>query len=267
MRIQKGLPKAQGMYRPENEHDSCGIGFVAHIKGQKSHEIVQRGLDVLINMTHRGAESADNKTGDGAGIQIQMPHEFFISKGIQLPSVGSYGAGIVFLPKNEKSAKQCLEIFEKIVSDEQLQIITYREVPVNSGCLGEIAKSNEPAMKQVFITGKYEQEELERKLYIVRKLAENAVRNSSIPDKEYFYFPSLSTKVMIYKGMLTPLQLKEYFPDLSDKSMISAIAMVHSRFSTNTFPTWDLAQPFRYLAHNGEINTIQGNRNWMKARE
>lgn len=267
MRIQKGLPKAQGMYCPENEHDSCGIGFVAHIKGQKSHEIVQRGLDVLINMTHRGAESADNKTGDGAGIQIQMPHEFFISKGIQLPSVGSYGAGIVFLPKNEKSAKQCLEIFEKIISDEQLQIITYREVPVNSGCLGEIAKSNEPAMKQVFITGKYEQEELERKLYIVRKLAENAVRNSSIPDKEYFYFPSLSTKVMIYKGMLTPLQLKEYFPDLSDKSMKSAIAMVHSRFSTNTFPTWDLAQPFRYLAHNGEINTIQGNRNWMKARE
>ncbi|MGC8802819.1 MAG: glutamate synthase central domain-containing protein, partial [Bacteroidales bacterium] len=267
MRIQSGLPKAQGMYRPENEHDSCGIGFVAHIKGQKSHEIVQRGLDVLINMTHRGAESADNKTGDGAGIQIQMPHEFFVSKGIQLPSAGNYGAGIVFLPKNENSAKQCLEIFEKIVTEEQLQIITYREVPVNSGCLGEIAKSNEPAMKQVFITGKYEQEELERKLYIVRKLSENAVLNSDIPNKEAFYFPSLSTKVMIYKGMLTPIQLKEYFPDLSDKAMISAIAMVHSRFSTNTFPTWDLAQPFRYLAHNGEINTIQGNRNWMKARE
>jgi glutamate synthase (NADPH/NADH) large chain len=255
------------MYSPDNEHDSCGIGFVAHIKGQKSHEIVQRGLEVLINMTHRGAESADNKSGDGAGIQIQMPHNFFISKGIQLPSPGSYGAGIVFLPKNKENATMCLSIFEKIVAEENLQIISYRDLPVNSNCLGDIALGNEPAMKQVFITGKYEQEELERKLYIVRKLAEHAIRDSKIEDKEAFYFPSLSTKVMIYKGMLTPLQLKEYFPDLSDENMISAIAMVHSRFSTNTFPTWDLAQPFRYLSHNGEINTIQGNRNWMKARE
>ncbi len=265
--MRKGFPKAQGMYNPENEHDGCGIGFVAHIKGQKSHEIVRRGLDVLINMTHRGAESADNISGDGAGILMQMPHEFFINKGLKLPSEGSYGAGIVFLPKQKKEADKCLKLFEEIVNQEGLSIICYRELPVNSKCLGEIALSNEPAMKQVFLGGNFEQDEFERKLYIIRKVAENTIRNSDINNKEAFYFPSLSTKVMIYKGMLTPIQLLEYFPDLSDSSIISAISMVHSRFSTNTFPTWDLAQPFRYLSHNGEINTIKGNRNWMKARE
>ncbi len=265
--MRTGLPKAQGMYRPENEHDACGIGFVAHIKGQKSHEIVRRGLDVLINMTHRGAESADNVTGDGAGIQIQMPHDFFISKGIKLPAPGQYGAGIIFLPKKQKEAEKCLKIFEEVVKQEGLSIITYRELPVNTLCLGEIARSNEPAMKQVFLTGKFEQDELERKLFIVRKLSENQVRNSTIDNKDAFYFPSLSSKVLIYKGMLTPIQVREYFPDLSDTNMTSAISMIHSRFSTNTFPTWDLAQPFRYLSHNGEINTVKGNRNWMKARE
>ena len=265
--MQTGLPKAQGMYSPDNEHDACGIGFVAHIKGQKSHDIVRRGLEVLINMTHRGAESADNKTGDGAGILIQLPHEFFIAKGLKLPSFGKYGAGFLFLPKNEDAAKQCLAIFEGIVKQENMEIITYRDVPVDSTCLGEIALSSEPTMKQVFITGKYEQEELERKLFLIRKLAENQVRNSEIQDKKAFYFSSLSSKVMIYKGMLMPIQLRDYFPDLTDAAMVSAISMVHSRFSTNTFPTWDLAQPFRYLAHNGEINTIKGNRNWMKARE
>jgi glutamate synthase (NADPH/NADH) large chain len=265
--MRKGLPEAQGMYNPKNEHDACGIGFVAHIKGQKSHEIVRRGLDVLVNMTHRGAESADNVSGDGAGILIQMPHEFFISKGVNLPYPGLYGAGIIFLPKNQKEAGKCLKIFEEVVKQEGLSIITYRELPVNSSCLGEIALSNEPVMRQVFLTGKFEQDELERKLFIVRKLNEKFIRNSNIKNKETFYFPSLSTKVMIYKGMLTPIQVLEYFPDLSDTNMISAIALIHSRFSTNTFPTWDLAQPFRYLAHNGEINTIKGNRNWMKARE
>lgn len=265
--MRKGLPKAQGMYNPQNEHDACGIGFVAHIKGQKSHEIVRRGLDVLINMTHRGAESADNVTGDGAGILMQMPHDFFVAKGIKVPAQGQYGAGIVFLPKDKHEAEKCLKIFEEIVKQEGLSIISYRELPVNSACLGEIALSNEPAMAQVFLTGKFEQDELERKLFIVRKLTENKVRNSEIENKGAFYFPSLSSKVLIYKGMLTPIQVRDYFPDLSDSAMISAIAMVHSRFSTNTFPTWDLAQPFRYLAHNGEINTIKGNRNWMKARE
>jgi glutamate synthase (NADPH/NADH) large chain len=265
--MRKGMPEAQGMYSPDYEHDGCGIGFVAHIKGAKSHEIVRRGLDVLINMTHRGAESADNISGDGAGILIQMPHEFFLSKGIDLPKETEYGAGIVFLPKDKKMADRCLKIFEDVIKQENLNLISYRELPVNSSCLGEIALSNEPAMKQVFLTGNYEQDELERKLFIVRKVTENTIRNSDIENKEAFYFPSLSSKVMIYKGMLTPIQLLEYFPDLSDDAMISAISMVHSRFSTNTFPTWDLAQPFRYLSHNGEINTIKGNRNWMKARE
>lgn len=267
MNMQMGLPKARGMYRPENEHDACGIGFVANIDGTKSHEIVRRGLDVLINMTHRGAESADNITGDGAGILMQMPHDFFISKGIQLPNPGKYGAGNLFLPKIKEAANQCIEILEKSLLSENLKVIAYREVPVNSLCLGEIALSSEPYSKQVFITGPYEQEELERKLYKVRKLSERLVRESNIEQKGYYYFPSLSTKVMIYKGMLTPLQVPDYFHDLSDESMTSAIALIHSRFSTNTFPTWDLAQPFRYLAHNGEINTIKGNRNWIKARE
>ncbi len=265
--MQTVKPTARGMYNPENEHDACGIGFVAHIKGQKSHEIVRRGLDVLINMTHRGAESADNVSGDGAGILLQMPHEFFLAKGFKLPAQGQYGAGIVFLPKKASEASKCMRIFEDTLIAENLCLIATREVPVNSSCLGEISRSTEPDMKQVFVTGKFEQDELERKLYIVRKLSENQIRNSDIEGKDSFYFPSFSSKVMIYKGMLTPIQVREYFPDLSDSSMVSAISLVHSRFSTNTFPTWDLAQPFRYLAHNGEINTIKGNRNWMKARE
>lgn len=265
--MQTGLPKARGMYSPENEHDACGIGFVANINGKKNHEIVRRGLDVLINMTHRGAESSDNVSGDGAGILMQMPHEFFINKGIKLPAVGQYGAGLLFLPKDKSAAEQCCKILEKAIEAEGLTLIGYREVPVNSSCIGEIARSSEPYIKQVFITGKFEQDELERRLFMLRKYSENEVRNSNIEQKGAYYFPSLSTKVLIYKGMLTPLQVPEYFPDLNDENMVSAISLVHSRFSTNTFPTWDLAQPFRYLAHNGEINTVKGNRNWMKARE
>lgn len=265
--MQIGFPEAQGMYNPENEHDACGIGFVASIKGLKSHDTIRRGLNVLVNMTHRGAESADNVSGDGAGILMQMPHEFFISKGIRLPAAGSYGAGIVFLPKNQKEAETCLETLEAMAAAEGLSVIGYRDIPVNPACLGEISRKSEPAMKQVFLGGKFEQDELERKLYITRKLSENAIRNSKLKEKRAFYFPSLSSRVFIYKGMLTPQQVIDYFPDLSDPAMISAIALVHSRFSTNTFPTWDLAQPFRYLAHNGEINTVKGNRNWMKARE
>ncbi len=262
-----GFPKAQGLYNPANEHDACGIGFVANIKGVKSHEIVRRGLDVLINMTHRGAESADNVSGDGAGILFQMPHDFFLSKGIKLPEAGQYGAGLVFLPKQKEEAEQCLKIMEEIILAEGLKMIATREVPTNSACLGEISRSTEPSVFQVFITGKFEQDELERKLFIIRKLSENKIRNSEIPNKKAFYVVSLSTKVINYKGMLTPLQVEQYFPDLLDNNMTSAISMVHSRFSTNTFPTWDLAQPFRYLCHNGEINTVKGNRQWMHARE
>ncbi|MCF8358998.1 MAG: glutamate synthase large subunit [Prolixibacteraceae bacterium] len=267
--MQRGLPNAQGLYSPLSEHDSCGIGFVAHIKGQKSHEIIQRGLEVLINMDHRGALGADAKTGDGAGIQIQVPHEFNLRLGINLPEPGQYGTGLLFLPKNKKEADLCISTFKTICSNEELDLFHVREVPVDSKAPGEIALRAEPRVVQVFIKSlvKREQEALELKLYVVRKLAENEIRNSKLRYKNAFYFPSLSTKTMIYKGMLTPGQVPEYYHDLQDPAMKSAIALVHSRFSTNTFPTWDLAQPFRIIAHNGEINTIRGNRLWMHARE
>ncbi|HYW97207.1 MAG TPA: glutamate synthase large subunit [Bacteroidales bacterium] len=267
MNMYTGLPNPQGLYHPENEHDSCGIGFVAHIKGNKSHDIVKKGLEVLINMTHRGAESSDNKSGDGAGILMQVPHDFFVAKGIMVPEPGQYGTGLVFLPREKNEADKCKKILEQFAAEEGLKVMQYRNVPIDNSVLGEISRSTEPHIEQVFITGNYEQDELERKLYLLRKQTENKVRNSDIKDGNSFYFPSLSSKVMIYKGMLTPEQLSEYFADLRDKNMKSAISLVHSRFSTNTFPTWDLAQPFRYLAHNGEINTIKGNRLWMKTRE
>ncbi len=256
-----------GLYGPENEHDSCGIGFVASIKGHKSHDIVQRGLQVLLNMTHRGAESSDNVTGDGAGLLVQMPHSFFKTMLPALPAAGEYGAGILFLPPNQADQDTCIEIMAKLVRQEGLEIIAFRDVPVKSDVLGDIARSTEPFMKQVFITGNYEQDDLERKLYVIRKLAEKQIRESDLGQRGFFYLPSLSTRIMIYKGMFTPEQLGGYYTDLHQESFHSAIALVHSRFSTNTFPTWDLAQPFRYIAHNGEINTIKGNRLWMQARE
>lgn len=256
-----------GLYSSENEHDSCGIGFVASIRGNRSHDIVERGLEVLLNMTHRGAESADNVTGDGAGIMVQIPHDFYSRQIPGLPALGEYGTGIMFLPENSDDRNRCEKIFMSLVEKENLKIIAERDVPVQSNVLGEIALSTEPFMKQVFISGNHEQDDMERKLYVIRKLAENQIRNSDIKQKDYFCLPSLSTRMVIYKGMFTPAQLGEYFPDLRNDSFSSAIALVHSRFSTNTFPTWDLAQPFRYLAHNGEINTIRGNRLWMQTRE
>ncbi len=265
--MKKGFPKAQGLYDPKEEHDSCGIGFVTQIKGIKSHNIVQKGLEVLVNMTHRGAESADNVTGDGAGILIQTPHKFILSKGIKVPDEGQYGTGLIFLPQSAKERQQCEKILIDTIIEEGLDVIDLHDVQVDNSVLGEISKSTEPFIRQVYVTGKFEQGDLERKLYIVRKQAENKIRNSTIKDKNAFYIPSLSSKVMIYKGMLMPKQLSQYFIDLRDERLESAIALVHSRFSTNTFPTWDLAQPFRFLAHNGEINTVKGNRMWMSARE
>lgn len=269
MKMQNGLPQQQGLYRPENEHDNCGIGFVAHIKGQKSHDIVRRGLEVLANMDHRGATGADAKTGDGAGIQVQVPHEFFVKQGIRVPEPGQYGTGLLFVPKSKREADICISIFKDFCEKEQLELFFVRDVPVDSKAVGEIARRVEPDIKQVFVksTVKREQDVLERKLYVVRKLVEREVRESKLKEKGAFYFPSLSTKTMIYKGMMTPDQLPAYYNDLRDPSFKSAIAMVHSRFSTNTFPTWDLAQPFRIVAHNGEINTVRGNRLWMHARE
>ncbi|MCL3779668.1 glutamate synthase large subunit [Prolixibacteraceae bacterium JC049] len=265
--MQKRFPKAQGLYNPANEHDNCGIGFVAHIKGQASHDIVRRGLEVLVNLDHRGATSADNKTGDGAGVLIQLPHDFFVSEGIKVPPKGSYGAGLVFLPQDKEQAKLCSDVLERYAYEEGLEVIGWRDVPVNSSVVGDIAKKTEPVVKQVFIKANLEQDVLERKLYIVRKLSEKEIADSSLSEKESFYLPSLSSKTIVYKGMLTPDQLRDYFIDLQQPTLKSAIALTHSRFSTNTFPTWDLAQPFRIVAHNGEINTIKGNRLWMQARE
>ena len=259
--------KENSLYRPENEHDACGIGFVAHIHGHRSHDIVERGLQILINLTHRGAESADNKTGDGAGILTQIPHDMYLDEGIPLPSPSAYGTGLLFLPRDGKEAEACKKILDETILSEGLELITYRKVPVNNAGLGDIALTSEPHIEQVFIRGNYEEDELERRLYLVRKQTEDKIRALELKEKDVFYVNSLSTRTIIYKGLFTPDQLVSYYPDLRQPSYRSAIALVHSRFSTNTFPSWDLAQPFRYIAHNGEINTIRGNRLWMHARE
>lgn len=261
-----------GLYDPAYEHDACGVGMVVQTKGVKSHTIVENGLRVLENMTHRGAENADNKTGDGAGIMLQIPHEFILLQGIPVPEKGHYGTGLVFLPKDESAQESCLITFTRYIEQENLHLLALRDVPVDSDILGDMAKSNEPHIKQVFIVGEegISQDELEHKLYILRKKIEKKIFNSktfSQETKRAFYIVSLSTKKIIYKGMLSSEQLRHYYPDLLNPHLTSAIALVHSRFSTNTFPTWDLAHPFRMVAHNGEVNTIRGNRLWMEARE
>lgn len=265
--MQDGYPGAAGLYNPAHEHDSCGVGLVVQIKGGKSHDIIERGLQVLENLNHRGAESADGVTGDGAGILMQIPHEFFKSFGFSLPEPGQYGVGMVFLPKDKAQADACLKHLTETIKKEGLNVLGVRDVPVNSSILGEISRETEPDIKQIFVAGISDQESLERKLYVVRKKVEKFINQSNLANKKAFYLTSLSTKKIVYKGMLTSLQLRLYFPDLTNEKMTSAIALVHSRFSTNTFPTWDLAQPFRMLGHNGEINTIKGNRFWMQARE
>ncbi len=257
----------QSLYSFNNEHDACGVGLVLNLYGEKSHEIVEKGLQVLENMVHRGAESADNKTGDGAGILVQIPHEFILLQGIPVPAKGKYGTGLVFLPKEKHKAELCLDVIKENVEKEGLNLLAIRDVPVNSNILGEISASNEPQIKQIFVTGSSNQQELELKLYVVRKKIEKSIYQSNIAKERNFYIVSLSTKQMVYKGMLTSLQLRDYYPDLCNENFTSGISLVHSRFSTNTFPTWDLAQPFRMLGHNGEINTIRGNRQWMESRE
>ena len=251
-----------GLYQPQYEHDACGVGMVVNINGSKSHELVDQALRVLENMEHRGAETRD-KTGDGAGIMVQIPHEFILLQGIPVPEKGKYGTGLVFLPKEEKAQQAILSVMIEEIEREGLQLMHLRAVPTNPEVLGVGAREVEPAIKQVFVTGVSEGAVpvFERILYKVRKRIENRV------DCEDFYICSLSSKNIIYKGMLTSGQLRRYFPDLSNDYFTSGLALVHSRFSTNTFPKWKLAQPFRLLAHNGEINTIRGNRGWMKARE
>ena len=267
-----GLPKKQGLYDPQHEKDSCGIGFVVNIKGQKSHQIVQQGLQILENLTHRGAQGCDPCTGDGAGILLQVPHAFLKraagDTGVSLPNAGEYGVGMVFLPPQADIRQQCEQLFAKVIAEEGLRLLGWRDVPVKSDAIGEVAQRTEPFMRQVFIARDVLNEgQFERKLYVIRKRIENAVRESAIQGREYFYISSLSANTIVYKGLLLPHQMAAYYQDLKDASLTSALALVHSRFSTNTFPTWPLAHPYRYICHNGEINTLKGNVNWMRARQ
>lgn len=265
-------PKKQGLYSPEFEHDACGMGFVSQIKGQKSHKIVEQALEVLVNLSHRGASGSEENTGDGAGILIQLPHSFLRQKmkekGQTLPQKGNYGAGMVYLPQNKNKRKEIKRLIEDIVKNEGQKISGWRKVPVNTAGIGKSALEIMPEFYQIFIEKSEEVEqgmEFERKLYLIRKKIENKIRNSKYQGD--LYFASLSSRTLVYKGMLTPEQLEGFFPDLSESEFKTAIALVHSRFSTNTFPSWERAHPNRYLIHNGEINTMLGNQNWMRARE
>ena len=269
----QGLPEAAGLYDPIHEHDACGIGFVANIQGVQSHDIISKGIQILMNLTHRGACGCDPETGDGAGLLIQIPHAFFVREcaqlGFTLPAAGEYGAGLVFLPVEPQQRLQCEGIVERIAREEGLQFLGWRDTPVDADAIGRVARASQPYIEQVFIGRAHgmDEETLERKLFIVRKRAEAEIGASSIRDKGFFYVPSLSCRTIVYKGLLLAPQIASFYSDLSDPLTVSAIAMVHQRFSTNTFPSWQLAHPFRYVCHNGEINTVRGNAAWMHARQ
>ena len=268
-----GLPKAQGMYRPENEHDACGLGFVANIEGQKSHDIVLKGIQILVNLTHRGACGCDPETGDGAGILIQIPHKFFerecASLGFTLPPPGEYGVGMVFLPVDPHDRILCEGILEKTAREQGLTVLGWRDTPINGDTIGRVARNTQPYIEQIFVRRELgmDQDALERKLYVLRKAAEAAVGKSDVKEKDFFYIPSLSSRTIVYKGLLLAPQIATFYMELSDPDVMSALCLVHQRFSTNTFPSWQLAHPYRFICHNGEINTLRGNANWMYARQ
>src|SRR5271166_142125 len=267
------LPVEQGLYDPRNEHDGCGIGFVVNINGERSHEIIQKGLQILINLSHRGACGCDPETGDGAGILIQLPHEFFAREcaklGFTLPPPGTYGVGMVFLPVERQQRLLAEGILERIAREEGLTVLGWRDTPIDSDAIGRIARASQPYIEQIFIRGGagLSEDALERKLYVVRKRAEAEIAASTMAEKHFFYIPSLSTRTIVYKGLLLADQIPEFYGELTDPEVTSALCLVHQRFSTNTFPTWPLAHPYRYICHNGEINTVRGNVNWMNARE
>ena len=273
--IDFGVPEQQGLYNPSNEHDACGVGFVAHIKGQKSYSIIEQGLLILKNLDHRGAVGADSLMGDGAGLLIQIPDQLFRpemeKQGITLPRIGDYGVGMVFLPKESASRLACQEEIERAVRAEGQLVLGWRDVPINRDMpMSPTVRAREPIMRQVFIGRGADvmvTDALERKLYVIRRRAANAIRALGLEHSKEFYQPSMSARTIVYKGLLLAGQVGEYYTDLKDERCVSALAMVHQRFSTNTFPTWSLAHPFRMIAHNGEINTLRGNYNWMRARE
>nr|MBA3686505.1 glutamate synthase subunit alpha [Planctomycetota bacterium] len=264
-----GMPPAQGLYDGQHEHDACGVGFLANIKGAKSHGIISRGIKILCNLAHRGATGADPLDGDGAGILIQIPdHLYREVAGFDLPITGDYGTGIVFLPSDAKLRQACIQAFDAAVADYDLNLIGWRDVPTDNTTLGGQAKQTEPVVRQIFVgRGTVAPKKFEAMLYLARKRAENLVRAQNHAREHIFYVCSLSSRTIVYKGMFLPETLHAYFKDLGDERAVSAIALVHSRYSTNTFPTWDLAHPFRLVAHNGEINTLRGNINRMRARE
>jgi len=268
-----GLPPAQGLYDPHHEHDACGIGFVANINGDRSHEIIRQGIHVLLNLAHRGACGCDPETGDGAGVLIQIPHQFFAREceklGFKLPQPGSYGVGMTFLPVEKHQRLQCEGILERIIREEGLTLLGWRDTPVYASAIGRVARASQPYIQQIFVrcaTG-VDEDAFERKLYVVRKRAENEIRESGIEDAAMFYIPSLSCRTIVYKGLLQASQIANFYRELSDPDVGSALCLVHQRFSTNTFPSWERAHPYRYVAHNGEINTLRGNVNWMHARQ
>ncbi len=263
-----GMPPAQGLYDPANEHDNCGVGFIANIKGRKSHSIVKRGIEILCNLTHRGAVGADPLDGDGAGLMIQMPDAYYREVcDFDLPEAGEFGAGIVFLPRDGTCREACIAAFDRELARVGCSLLGWRGIKTDSSSIGRNARSVEPWVMQIFVgRGEVESDRFELMLYLARKRAENAIRNNKLAGKEMFYVCSLSSRTILYKGMLLSEQLSTFFPELDDERLVSAIAFVHQRYSTNTFPTWDLAQPFRYVAHNGEINTLRGNINRMRAR-
>ena len=269
-----GLPAAQGLYDPSHEHDACGVGFVVDIKGRKSHAIVSQALTVLKNLLHRGACGCEVNTGDGAGILIQIPHAFlereFGTLGVVLPAPGHYGAGLVFLPRAAGERAECQALVERIAAEEGQRVLGWRDVPTDDSIIGPSARGVEPVIRQVVVArgpAVADRSAFERKLYVVRKRVEHEVRRSALAEKKLFYVPSLSANTLIYKGMLSADQIESMYPDVTDPLVESALALVHQRFSTNTFPSWPLAHPYRFIAHNGEINTLRGNINWMHARE
>ncbi len=268
-----GLPPAQGMYDPAYEHDACGIGFVANIRGEKSHSIIEQGIQVLINLTHRGACGCDPETGDGAGLLIQIPHKFFAREcsqlGFELPAAGEYAVGMCFLPVEKHQRLQAEGILERILGEEGVTVLGWRDTPVDGDAIGRVARASQPYIEQIFVgrPAGMDEDAFERKLYVVRKLAEKEIAESDIEDKHFFYIPSLSARTIVYKGLLLAPQIANFYGELSDPDVTSALCLVHQRFSTNTFPSWPLAHPYRYIAHNGEINTLKGNVAWMHARQ